>query len=109
MKKFASTLTSQTSKQIQVVGKAKHSTLKITNIRNYTLSDRKIPYNISYGLGEQMIQAADQRPWYMKGGNVMPTSSKNEKSKNETIRVQNLFPSKNLHNDRIIEQLMFVP
>ena len=51
------------------------------------------------------IPPPDQRPWYMKGGKILPTYNENR----ETNSYNLIFPEDYPDNDRIPQQLMLMP
>jgi len=73
------------------------------------LLDKNVHRKMVNDVTEITLLPANKRPWYMEGGEVIPTNNENDLSVNQLSKVQKLFPAENLSHDRIPEQLMFLP
>ncbi|KAG5320375.1 FUCTA fucosyltransferase, partial [Pseudoatta argentina] len=91
--------------------KSKKPTMRVLRIRERVrkrLSSEVLNINGTASLGENSIdQDPSRRPWYMKGGTRRPYPA--IRTRNTGRRLAQLWPEEAAYDDRVTNQLMFVP
>ncbi|XP_029162756.1 glycoprotein 3-alpha-L-fucosyltransferase A-like isoform X1 [Nylanderia fulva] len=91
--------------------KSKKPTMRVLRTRERVkkrLPSEALNVNGSISLGENSIDLdPTRRPWYMKGGTRRPFPAR--KARNTGRRLAQLWPEENAYDDRVTNQLMFVP
>ncbi|RLU22705.1 hypothetical protein DMN91_004983 [Ooceraea biroi] len=91
--------------------KSKKPTVRILRTRERVkkrLPSEALNINGTVSLGENSIDLdSSRRPWYMKGGTRRPYPAM--KARNTGRRLARLWPDEDVYDDRVTNQLMFVP